>query len=184
MNVLKKIILDDQEISYSLKSYRRAKRVRLRITQEGVLIISKPYFVNQKIVENFIYEKRAWVLDKINSVKNNSNRIEVGDYLENKEKVRAYIFERLKYFSQFYNFEFNQIFVRRQKTRWGSCSVRKNLNFNYKILWLPAHLADYIIVHELCHLEQMNHSLDFWKLVGQQIPDYKERRRELRQVVF
>lgn len=63
---------------------------------------------------------------------------------------------------------------------WGSCSKKGNLNFNWRLIQLPPELADYVIVHELCHLKELNHSQRFWDLVGQAIPDYKERRQALR----
>ncbi|NBS67881.1 M48 family peptidase [bacterium] len=66
------------------------------------------------------------------------------------------------------------------RTRWGSCSKRGNLNFNYRILFLPPHLADYLIVHELCHLKEFNHSPRFWALVAQGCPNYHACKKELR----
>ncbi len=68
------------------------------------------------------------------------------------------------------------------KTRWGSCSKKKNLNFNARIAQLPDHLIDYVIVHELCHLIEFNHSAKFWALVAQTIPDPQNCRRELRHI--
>ena len=75
---------------------------------------------------------------------------------------------------------FNKINIKNQKTRWGSCSKKGNLNFNYKIALLPQHLADYIIVHELCHLGEFNHSRSFWNLVAKVFPEYLGIRNELR----
>ncbi len=92
--------------------------------------------------------------------------------------------ERLEYFNQFYGFTYNKVFVRNQKTRWGSCSKVGNLNFNYKIALLPENLRDYIIVHELCHLGEFNHSKQFWALVAKTMPDYKKQRGELRKRVL
>jgi predicted metal-dependent hydrolase len=94
--------------------------------------------------------------------------------------ARARVEERLVHFNAFYNFSYNDVRIKNVKTRWGSCSTKGNLNFNYKIALLPPHLVDYIIVHELCHLEQMNHSVKFWSLVAKTIPDYRVRRAELR----
>lgn len=103
-------------------------------------------------------------------------------YLEHKETARAFVTERVMHWNSFYNFEINRIAIRNQKTCWGSCSEHKNLNFNYKLLFLPEHLADYIVVHELCHLAELNHSPRFWNLVAQTLPDYKVHRKELQKV--
>jgi predicted metal-dependent hydrolase len=87
---------------------------------------------------------------------------------------------RIEHFNTIYHFSFQRINIRNQKTRWGSCSRRGNLSFTYKIAKLPAELADYLIVHELCHLGEFNHSQAFWKLVAQTVPDYQKLRRELK----
>lgn len=102
------------------------------------------------------------------------------NYLENKNKALEIVKERIEYLNAFYNYKWNKISVKNQKTRWGSCSRRGNLNFNYKIALLPQKSSDYIIVHELCHLGEFNHSQKFWDLVAKTVPDYKETRRDLR----
>ena len=83
-------------------------------------------------------------------------------------------------FNKIYKFKYNKINIKNQKTRWGSCSVKGNLNFNYKIALLPEKLAEYIVVHELCHLGEFNHSYKFWKLVEKTIPDYLEIKEDLK----
>lgn len=94
-------------------------------------------------------------------------------YLENKEMARELVLARLNHFNQYYNLNYRRVAIRNQRRRWGSCSSLKNLNFNYKILLLPPHLQDYIVVHELCHLQELNHGKNFWSLVSEQIPEYK-----------
>ena len=89
---------------------------------------------------------------------------------------------RIDQYNSHYRCDFNDIRVKKMKSRWGSCSEKKNLNFNVKILQLPLLLIDYIVVHELCHLIELNHSHKFWQLVAQTIPDHRVRRQELRQV--
>lgn len=79
-------------------------------------------------------------------------------------------------------FEYNRIFIKNQKTMWGSCSIKKNLNFNYKIIYLPNDLANYLVVHELCHLTHFNHSKNFWALVKKLIPNYKKIHNELKKI--
>ncbi|NBX49499.1 M48 family peptidase, partial [bacterium] len=88
--------------------------------------------------------------------------------------------QRVAELNQHYGFSYGKISVRNQQTRWGSCSKRGNLNFNYRILFLPPHLADYLIVHELCHLKEFNHSPRFWALVAQGCPNYHACKKELR----
>ncbi len=97
-----------------------------------------------------------------------------------REAARELALRRLEYFNQFYGFKWNRIFIKAQVSRWGSCSAKGNINFNYKIALLPLKLSDYIIVHELCHLGEFNHSEKFWDLVARTVPDWKKCRAELR----
>ncbi len=103
-------------------------------------------------------------------------------YLRHKEDARNLVKARLAHYNTHYGFCFGRVAIRDQRSRWGSCSSKGNLNFNYRILFLPEHLLDLVIVHELCHLREMNHSADFWALVAQTIPDHKERRRVLSKI--
>ena len=100
--------------------------------------------------------------------------------IEKREHARIFVENRIGYFNKFYNFEINRIAIKNTSTRWGSCSSKKNLNFNYKIIYLRPALADYLIVHELCHLGRLNHSKEFWALVSKTIPDYVSINKELR----
>ncbi len=104
------------------------------------------------------------------------------DFLKNKEEARSLILERLKYFSDLYGFKYGRVSIRNQKTRWGSCSKKGNLNFNYRLVHLSQKLLDYVIVHELCHLKEFNHGSGFWSLVKKEIPNYQEIRRELKKI--
>jgi hypothetical protein len=86
----------------------------------------------------------------------------------------------MEYFNHFYGLKWKKVMIKNQKTRWGSCSRQGNINFNYKIALLPERAVDYIIVHEMCHLVEMNHSRKFWNLVAKTVPDHREVRRDLR----
>ncbi len=99
-----------------------------------------------------------------------------------KEILRLHIEKRLALFNKDYGFTYRRITIRNQRTRWGSASRSGNLNFNYRMTFLPPHLSDYVIVHELCHLGEFNHSKKFWDLVARTIPDHRALRKELRTI--
>lgn len=103
-------------------------------------------------------------------------------YLANKEAARTLIAERIVHFNQHYQARVGRIAIKNLKSRWGSCSRKGNLNFNYKLVFMDPDLRDYIVVHELCHLKEFNHSPKFWARVAETIPDYKERIKRLRNI--
>lgn len=103
-------------------------------------------------------------------------------YLANKEAARLLVHTKLLFWNEKYKFSYNRVAIRNTKRNWGSCTSRKNLNFNYKILFLPTHLQDYIVVHELCHLQELNHQIAFWDLVARTIPTHRAARNELRAI--
>ena len=100
--------------------------------------------------------------------------------IQKREEARRFVENRLSFFNKIYDFEINRIAIKNTSTRWGSCSSKKNLNFNYKIIYLRPELADYLIVHELCHLGELNHLKRFWALVKKTIPNYVAINRELK----
>lgn len=98
---------------------------------------------------------------------------------EEKERLtseaRAVIPEKVRYFARILGVSYGRITIRNQKTRWGSCSAKGNLNFNYLLLLMPEEILDYVVVHELCHRLELNHSPAFWRLVEKVLPDYRQR---------
>jgi predicted metal-dependent hydrolase len=103
-------------------------------------------------------------------------------YMQYKEVARSVVVERVAYWAPICGVSVKRIAIRDQKRRWGSCSSLGNLNFNYKVLFLPACLRDYIIIHELCHLKQLNHGPLFWQEVALHCPAYLEIEAELRRL--
>lgn len=95
--------------------------------------------------------------------------------------ARAQFAKRVAFYHPFTGGQYNTITVRDQKTRWGSCSSRGTLSFNYRLIFAPPAVLDYVVVHELCHLTHMNHSKDFWGLVASVMPDYAVHRKWLRE---
>ncbi|MCG2689680.1 M48 family metallopeptidase [Candidatus Parcubacteria bacterium] len=168
-----------------MKTSERAKRLRLTITSVGELVATKPAKMPDRVVEGFVLQKANWIFKKLayfESHKVITLESKGKSYKEYKLKVQEFIEQRVEFLNKGYGFAFKSIRVKNQKTRWGSCSKKGNLNFNYKILFFPKELADYIILHELCHLEELNHSKKFWALVKQQMPNYLQIRKALKKV--
>lgn len=95
--------------------------------------------------------------------------------------ARTQFEQRCAYYLPYTGGSYSSITVRDQKTRWGSCSSRGTLSFNYRLIFAPPAVLDYVVVHELCHLTHMNHSKEFWNLVGSVMPDYKKHRKWLKE---
>ena len=136
-----------------------------------------------------MYFKYRWIKRTILKFRRVEKRLEGGlklpkgnktDLKKYKTEAKKLVEEKILEFNKFYGFKYNRITIRNTKSRWGSCSTKGNLSFNYRIVMLPPVVADYLVVHELCHLGEMNHSAAFWALVARTVPDYKQRRKELR----
>ncbi len=97
-----------------------------------------------------------------------------------RRRAKIYLINRALELADNYGFDVNKVTIKGQKTRWGSCSTKGNLNFNFRLMRYRKEVIDYVIIHELCHLRHMNHSKRFWALVGKHIPEYKDLRDELK----
>ena len=176
-----KLLINNKEIIYNIKKSKRAKNLRLCVCSDTSVVITIPRLFPKILAKNFLIKQAAWVIKKIEYYGKYEKIIfSKSDYSEKKEKAREIILNKISVLDKHYNFKFNKVVIRNQKTRWGSCSSKGNLNFNYKIIYLPIKLQDYIIAHELCHLQELNHSRKFWKLVEKIIPDYLSARKELK----
>ena len=147
-------------------------------------MVTAPCWESFKSMERFLGAHREWLARQLSRVQSMPQLVPSGNeehYRKHREQAVAFISESLERCNWHYGFAYKRVSVRNQATRWGSCSAHGNLNFSYKLLFLPQAFADYIIVHELCHLKEQNHSPAFWKLVERTIPDYRAIRRELKQ---
>ena len=218
--------------SYTHKTNKRSKSIRLKIEQGGKVVVVSPRFVPKFIINQFVKKHQDWI---VNSLKKTSNGTKfdsathtfifgkkykreiaysatkktgiyvTGDKLifnpltppetttaKNKQKwdkkfqkkvndflkntASHYIIKRTHKLAKRMNLKFNKITLRKQKTRWGSCSSQRNLNFNWKLAHFDTAIIDYVIIHELSHLVHMNHSRDFWDLVKKYNPAYLKHR--------
>ena len=159
------------DISYQwIRSHR--KTIAIQIDRNGQVILRTPYWITKRQAEKFLDEKKEWILKNIRRVENRKT-----DEILISEEQRREGIERAKRIFP----ERTAYFALEQKTRWGSCSSKGNLNFNWKLVLLAPELLDYVVVHELAHRREMNHSKNFWKIVEAELPDYRERRRRLKE---
>jgi len=152
----------------------------------GEVVVILPYGVPKFFAKQFVTRNVDWIQAQQIKLKER----QVGDprlfdysraqYEKYKEEARVFCTERVAHWAKVMNVQYNRIAIKHMKTRWGSCSSKRNLNFNYKIIFLSDVQADYLIVHELAHLFEMNHSKNFWNIVQKYIPSYKVLRRQLR----
>jgi len=183
--MIKKLRRHSREIAYLVRKSKRAKNIKISISFDRGIIATLPFGVNQRHLEKFLYKHFDWLEKRVDDFKkiDKSKLIKTGpnDYLRKKKEAHILVRGKLELFNKFYGFEYKKFCIRNQKTRWGSCSSGRNLNFNYKLVYLSEALAEYVVVHELCHLKEMNHSKKFWALVEKLVPDYKEKRKRLKE---
>jgi predicted metal-dependent hydrolase len=170
-------------LTYTLKTNARSRHIRVAIKADGSCVVTTPRRVPQVLIDRFLQEKSTWILESIEKVKKTASPYSwlgtAAELKTFKSSALRLAKDRLAHFNQLYGFKIGEIGIRNQQTRWGSCSSTGRINFTYKICLLPPHLADYIIVHELCHLGEMNHSPRFWALVARALPEYRLLKREL-----
>lgn len=158
---------------------RRVKRLSIRL-KNGAIYVSVPRLLPYAAAVAFVRAEKSWILKSIEGHFDRQWLPASANYKKDKEKSRKLVEAKLVQWNKSYNYRWGRVAIRDQSGRWGSCSSQGNLNFNWKILYLPEPLQDYLIVHEICHLKQPNHSKEFWQLVEQTIPIYKIRRKELK----
>lgn len=181
------IELAQKNIAYTLRLSARAKRMRFTVSPGGVFVVTAPKVVSQSFVETMLHKRADWIIEQINRLSKfavqkprRSIKEQKAEYKAHKGAALALAERRTQHLNQHYGFSYQKISIRDQKTRWGSCSKKGNLSFSYKIVLMPEYLADYIIVHELCHLGSFDHSKSFWELVAKTVPNHKALRKELR----
>lgn len=172
-------------IEYEIKKSARTRRMTITVKPDNTVLVTIPKIIPTIVAQEFVKLKEEWIQkvlqknQKFQKILPPKNRIE---FLKAKRPALALIKERLEYFNNFYGYKINSVKVKSQNSRWGSCSKSGNLNFNYQLIYLTPEQRDYVIVHELCHLKELNHSQRFWDLVEQTIPNYKEIRKGLKNI--
>lgn len=171
-------------IAITHKRSAAARAVRITVRSDGTVLVTRPRFVSLAKAMRFAQKKTAWIQEKVSQAhsrpKLSNPRLSPKELAAVKREALVLAESRLAHFNRFYGFTYKKVSIKNQKGRWGSCSARGNLNFNYRIVYLTPEQRDYVVVHELCHLQEMNHGPRFWALVAAQVPEYKVIRARIR----
>ena len=155
----------------------------LSVHESGRIIVTIPPYVSFQGAFRFVQERKRWLERALAALPAHAHQDPAErrtHYLKHRAAAHALIATRVHMLNQAYGYRYARITVRCMSSQWGSCSARGNLSFDYRLAFLPQRLCDYVIVHELCHLAEMNHSARFWRLVELTIPDQRELRKALR----
>lgn len=156
------------------------KTIAIQIKPDGQVIVRAPNRMRTADIEKFVAEKRDWIdahLPKQTAALPKFTDAEIRALVERAKQV---IPARVRYFAPRIGVSYGDITIRNQRTRWGSCSSKGNLNFNCLLMLTNADVIDYVVVHELCHRKEMNHSARFWAEVERILPDYRIHKRWLK----
>ncbi|MEE8638122.1 MAG: M48 family metallopeptidase [Candidatus Margulisiibacteriota bacterium] len=163
-----------------IRSNRRS--VCLIVTEKAELVIRAPHRFPEARILRFVEQKRRWIERKIAEISSRPRRLVLSQAEKQawRELARNRIPERCKYFSDLTGLRPRSIRITEANKRWGSCGARGGLNFSWRLILAPPEVIDYVIVHELVHLVERNHSKHFWRRVAEVLPDYKIHRRWLK----
>ena len=159
------------------------KTLAVQIRADGTVIARAPLRMPKDRILYFLSEKASWIRMQQGRMQERENmrqqariHLDAAQEKELRERAKSVLAQRTAYFARQVGVTYGRITVRDQKTRWGSCSQTGNLNFNFRLILAPPEVLDYVVVHELCHRRQMNHSAQFWQEVAQVLPDYRKRK--------
>lgn len=170
-----------------IKSNR--KTISIQIQPDASVLVRAPLLMRDFQIREFVEKKKNWILTHQKMAAQRKEQ-ENGKSVERMSETQLrklakealeYIPKRAEYFAKKMQITYGRITIRNQKTRWGSCSSKGNLNFNCLLMLAPPDVLDYVVIHELCHRKEMNHSERFWKLVEAEMPDYKEKKKWLKE---
>jgi hypothetical protein len=164
----------------------RRKTLSIEVTAEQKVIVRAPMRMSRAVIDAFVKEKAAWIAESLRKMEARSRERSAVERLTEQElralagQAAAEFAKKTEWYAAQIGVTYGRITIRSQKTRWGSCSAKGNLNFNCLLMLAPEEVRDYVVVHELCHRRQMNHSPRFWNEVASILPHYREQRAWLK----
>ncbi|MBO5338096.1 MAG: M48 family metallopeptidase [Clostridia bacterium] len=162
----------------------RSKRrtLCLQVKRDGKVVVRAPLKASEKLINDFVSSHLEWIKKKQELVKNAHipKDFSENEIKELKKRAREIIEPILEYYSNKMGVSYERVSINSAKTRFGSCSSKKTLNFSYRLALYPYEAIEYVCVHELAHLKEMNHSKKFWQIVEAELPNYKARKQLLK----
>ena len=160
----------------------RRKTISMEIGRDG-LTVRAPLKMSQKDIDKFISDHKRWIEKHKAKIESAGNAVSLTEEELRllTERAKAYIPQRVQLYAKLMNVSYGRISIRTQKSRWGSCSSKKNLNFNCLLMLTPIEVIDSVVVHELSHLRQMNHSKEFYEEIYSVFPDYDKWNKWLKE---
>lgn len=173
--------MQDLSFPYTIIRSRR-KTIAIRITREGAVHVLCPQFASKNRIDEIVHSKQNWIEKKLHSLQTLPPVIPFTpeEISALKTQAQKNLPSLISYYAAQIGVSYGRVTVRSQKSRWGSCSAKGNLNFNCLLMLAPPEVRDYVVVHELCHRLQLNHSPAFWALVEKTLPDYRARKQWLK----
>ncbi len=176
---LNQVAAEKEDIKFYIKRSRR-KSISIQIQPDLSVLIKAPFIVSDHEIVKFLEDSRDWIEKHREMVRKRVKETEniplltIDEIRGLAEEAMKDIPERVRHFAPLVGVSYGRITIRNQKSRWGSCSSKGNLNFNCLLMLVPPRERDYVVVHELCHRKEMNHSKRFWAEVERVLPDYRE----------
>lgn len=164
----------------------KRKTLALYVKRDGSIEVRAPLRISKACIDDFILKKRGWIEKTQNKLSARQTakriiRLTAKEEVQYKKQAKTYLQQKCLFFSQIMGLRHGEVKINSAKTRWGSCNRKGDINFSYRLLFVPEDLIDYVVVHELAHVREMNHSAGFWTIVERIMPDYKARRKRLRE---
>ena len=170
------------KLSYRvIRSDRRT--IAIQITSGGEVLVRCPRRMGTDAVSAFVQSKASWITKHLEKQKElpQQTAFSEEELQDLKQKAKMAISQRTAHYAPLVGVTYGRITIRSQRSLWGSCSGKGNLNFNCLLMLTPPEVMDYIVVHELCHRKEMNHSPKFWAEVKRVLPDYQIPQRWLKE---
>ena len=157
------------------------KTIAIQIKPDGQVVVRCPRRMRNEDARRFVESESEWIEKHLaKRHPQDAGKYTPKEIEQLREQARKLVTDRVNHYAPIIGVAYNRITIRTQHTRWGSCSSKGNLNFNCLLALVPPEVLDYVVVHELCHRKELNHSARFWNEVERIIPDYKTRRKWLK----